>query len=268
MNAQGKPRHDRCNRRQNHWQVLGLVAVGVTIAQSGSAQSIFPEAGSYSIAPTQINLPTQQFVVYVPNPQQLERVRTVAPDAFVSRLGSGQAVVQIGRFNNENLARRRLEQMRSQGIAALMTAVGSQSPTPVAAATLPRSVSVEPLPGVPGPTSSIPVTPIPVTRNATIEIGREPLRPVEPQPVPIPSPNTVEPVAAPPPVRRDRYFAIVPGGSAELLQKARTIAAQARVAASPMGTYIELQGFPDRFSADSLVRTARLQGLDARVIFF
>ncbi len=268
MNAQGKPRHDRYNHRQNHWQVLGLVVVGVAIAQPGGAQSVFPEAGSYSIAPTQINLPAQQFVVYVPDSQQLERVRTVAPDAFVSRLGSGQPVVQIGRFNNENLAQRRLEQMRSQGIAALMTAVGSQNPMPVAGGTLPRPVSVEPLPGVPSPVGSIPVTPIPVTRNATIEIGREPIRPPEPQPIPVPSPNTVEPMVSPSPARRDRYFAIVPGGSAELLQKARAIAAQARVAASPMGTYIELQGFPDRFSADSLVRTARLQGLDARVIFF
>ncbi|MGQ9866237.1 MAG: hypothetical protein ACUVSQ_08135 [Pseudanabaenaceae cyanobacterium] len=258
MNAQGK---------QNRWQVLGLAIGSLAIAQPGGAQSIFPEAGSYSIAPTNLSLPAQQFVVYVPDPQQLEQVRRIVPDAFVSRLGSGQPVVQIGRFNNENLAQRRLEQMRSQGIAALMTPTSSQSPMPMAGSAFPRPVSVEPLPGVPGPTGSVPITPIPVTRNATIEIGREPIRPVESQPIPVPSPNTVEPVASPP-VRRDRYFAIVPGGSAELLQKARAIAAQARVAASPMGTYIELQGFPDRFSADSLVRTARLQGLDARVIFF
>jgi hypothetical protein len=264
MNAQGKQHQYRW---QNRWQVWGLAIGGLAIAPSGWAQSVFPEAGSYSIAPTSINTPAQQFVVYVPDPQQLERVRTAAPDAFVSRLDSGQQVVQIGRFNNENLAQRRLEQMRSQGIAALLVPTSSQNPMLVAGS-FSRPVSVEPLPGVPGPTRSVPITPIPVIRNATIEIGREPVRTLEPQPIPVASPNTVEPVAAPPPARRDRYFAIVPGGSAELLQKARTLAAQARVAASPMGTYIELQGFPDRFSADSLARTARLQGLDARVIFF
>ncbi|MFQ3680407.1 MAG: hypothetical protein SNJ60_07875 [Pseudanabaenaceae cyanobacterium] len=254
----------------NPWRLWSLVvsSSSLAIAQAVGAQSVFPEAGSYSIAPTSISLPAQQFVVYVPDLLQLERVRTVAPDAFINQLSPGQRVVQIGRFNNENFAQRRVEQMRRQGIAALMTPVGAQSPQPIAGSPLPSPSTsiVEPLPGVPIPRPA--TAPIPVTPNANIEIAREPIRPLTPQPIPTPSPNTIEPVASPPPPRRDRYFAIVPGGSAELLQKARAIAAQARVAASPMGTYIELQGFPDRFSADSLVRTARLQGLDARVIFF
>jgi hypothetical protein len=34
-----------------------------------------------------------------------------------------------------------------------------------------------------------------------------------------------------------------------------------------MGTFIEVQKYPDRSSADSLNRTLRKQGFDARVIY-
>ncbi|NJK59882.1 MAG: hypothetical protein HC918_05985 [Oscillatoriales cyanobacterium SM2_1_8] len=200
MNAQGK-------QHKYRWRMFGLVVGSMAIAQPGWGQSVFPEAGSYSIAPTSINMPAQQFVVYVPDAQQLERVRTVAPDAFVSNLDSGQRVVQIGRFNNENLAQNRVAQMRGQGVGALVAAVGGRSaapfstalsstalsmPSPMAA---PRVSAVDPLPGVPSST----VAPVPVTRNATINIDREPIRTLTPQPIPTASPNTIEPVAPPPP---------------------------------------------------------------------
>ena len=48
----------------------------------------------------------------------------------------------------------------------------------------------------------------------------------------------------------------------------QAIAPNAQLRSSYRGTYIEVQGYPDRGSAETLSQTIRRQGFDSRVVFF
>jgi threonine synthase len=65
-----------------------------------------------------------------------------------------------------------------------------------------------------------------------------------------------------------RYFVIIPTGLVSELQRVQAIAPNAQLRSSYRGTYIEVQGYPDRPSADILSSTIRRQGFDSRVAFF
>ncbi|PZU95313.1 MAG: hypothetical protein DCE90_13225 [Pseudanabaena sp.] len=229
--------------------------------------------------PTSSTASTTQYLVYLPNASSLQRARAIAPDAFTSRLDTGEQIVQLGRFNNLNLAQKRVDQFSKAGLQAQIINVQgkfssfpsqpvssippipnsfppSSLPTPVESIPIPNSRVVDPLPGVPGndfPTNSI-------------EIVRSP-QPLPPQAQPIP-PNPTVAVQAPPSSVQLRYFVIIPTGLVSELQRVQAIAPNAQLRSSFRGTYIEVQGYPDRPSAETLNLTIRRQGFDSRVVFF
>lgn len=61
---------------------------------------------------------------------------------------------------------------------------------------------------------------------------------------------------------------IIPTGLVSELQRVQAIAPNAQLRSSYRGTYIEVQGYPDRSSAETLSQTIRRQGFDSRVAFF
>jgi hypothetical protein len=65
-----------------------------------------------------------------------------------------------------------------------------------------------------------------------------------------------------------RYFVIIPTTSVSELQRVQAIAPSSQLRSSYRGTYIEVQGYPDRISAETLNLTIRRQGFDSRVVFF
>ncbi len=250
-----------------------------------------PDSGTTTFgtsAPTAAN----QYLVYIPSsdPQVLQQVRSVIPDAFLSQLDSGERVVQIGRYANMSFAQRQVDMARQVGLTASIAtttpkvpnvpAQGSlASPAPVA---VPTTASV-PTAGAPsGDPTLLPNVPAP--NAATIEISRssQPV-PIEPSstatvlppagsgvvpvaPAPVPT-AAATPIGPPPDASRNRYYVIVPSTLESVLQKAQRFVPTARMAASRLGPYIEVQGFPDRSSAEALQNTLRQNGLDARVIY-
>jgi len=219
-----------------------------------------------------------QYIVYSPNVANLQRARAIAPDAFLSRLGSGEQVVQLGRFNNLNLAERRAAVFNQAGVTAQVRPVQGQLgslpvpipsnppvtslPTPVGSIFTPNPAVNEPLPGVPGadfPNNSIEIvrSPQPIPQPAI------PQQPAPIQPLPI---ATASPTA--PSGGQLRYFVIIPTGLVSELQRVKAIVPTAQLRSSFRGTYIEVQGYPDRSSAETLNGTIRRQGFDSRVVFF
>jgi hypothetical protein len=209
-----------------------------------------------------------QYIVYSPNVANLRRARTIAPDAFLSRLNSGEQVVQLGRFNNLNLAERRAAEFNRAGLTAQVRPVSGQFsnlPAPIPSnppvTSLPTPVGSlpinEPLPGVPG--ADFPSNSIEIVRSPQ-PIPQQPL-PVQTLPVAVanPSPSTGTPL---------RYFVIIPTGLVSELQRVQAIVPTAQLRSSYRGTYIEVQGYPDRGSAETLNGTIRRQGFDSRVVFF
>ena len=67
---------------------------------------------------------------------------------------------------------------------------------------------------------------------------------------------------------RNRYFVIIPSVDAALLSQVQVIVPTARLNSSYRGSYIEVQGYPDRPSAETLNATMRSRGLNTRVVFF
>ncbi|MCY7333111.1 MAG: hypothetical protein LH649_10745 [Pseudanabaena sp. CAN_BIN31] len=102
----------------------------------------------------------------------------------------------------------------------------------------------------------------------SIEIVRSP-QPLPPQIQPYPN-QAMPPIAAQnlPNSAQLRYFVIIPTGLVSELQRVQAIAPNAQLRSSYRGTYIEVQGYPDRPSADTLNSTIRRQGFDSRVAFF
>ncbi len=196
---------------------------------------------------------TAQYLVYVADASNLEKVKTVVPDAFIGSLDSGQKIVQVGRFNNLAFAEKRTVELKRQGIDAQIlsgsnaklsnnsgnnsgNAINNSSGTPVA------------LPGVPSGNAVILATPPVIT--------------------PLPAPPSVTENLATRITARSRYFVIIPSVTEANLEKARNIVPSARLNSSERGTYIEVQGYPDRSSAETLNATMRAQGFDSRVIYY
>ncbi len=265
---------------------IGLVSllsisanVFVSFNDNANAQS-FPN-NSFPVA-TPVNAGSaQQYLVYLPNVANIQQAKVLAPDAFVSRLDTGEQVVQLGRFNNLNLAQRRVSQFSQAGLnPQIKTVQGkfatfpsaptsfippiptnnppvSSAPFPVESIPIQTSWANQPLPNVPG--SEFP-------NSNAIEIVRSPQ----------PFPPQNQPVQALPQITAQnslsgtqlRYFVIIPTGLVSELQRVQAIAPTAQLKSSHRGTYIEVQGYPDRSSAETLNLTIRRQGFDSRVVFF
>ena len=280
---------------------IGLVSlVGISINglvnfidennASANAQS-FP-------SDTSLNSGNTQYLVYLLNVANVKQAKILAPDAFISRLDTGEQIVQLGRFNNLNLAQRRAAQFTQAGLAPQIRMVQGKfatsanipanpvpsipvsNPVPQNSAPIPvESLPVQTtntnasLPGVPG-------SQFPNNQNNQIEIVRSPQ--TDPQPIPqnIPQPNQPFPIQNSSqssfPIASQgvantvqlRYFVIIPTGSVSELQRVQAIAPSSQLRSSYRGTYIEVQGYPDRTSAETLNLTIRRQGFDSRVVFF
>jgi len=253
---------------RNYTKIAPTVLAGIVflIGAAAAAQNTsFPEDLTIR---RQGNTGSKQYLVYVSgsDPNLLKRVKTVVPDAFNSRLSSGQRIVQIGRYSSLDMAQKRIEQLQQSGLSAQVATVPSKVSTynpPPIATPIPVPTQTEipiTLPGVPrSPGSSS----LPPTNAGT-------LIPIPTEVVPLPPPPSVA-IEVPPataPNVKNRYFVIIPSTVDAVLDKARNIVPTARLTSSDRGTYIEVQGYPDRPSAETLNATLRSQGLDSRVIYF
>ncbi len=274
--------------------VLGLVSLASIsvgdFSASVNAQS-FPNDALPATMPS--NAGSTQYLVYLPNAASIKQAKIIAPDAFISRLDTGEQVVQLGRFNNLNLAQRRAAQFSQAGLdPQIRTVQGKFSgipnmPIPNGAtnnsvSTIPPSIPTSnPLPtnSAPIPVESIPI-PTSRTDNALPSVpGSEFPNPQNNIPNNIPnngieigrSPQTSQPIPAianQANTAQLRYFVIIPTGSVSELQRVQAIAPNAQLRSSYRGTYIEVQGYPDRGSAETLSGTIRRQGFDTRVVYF
>ncbi len=237
------------------------------------AQS-FPNDSLPTASPSTAN----QYLVYLPNVANLQQAKILAPDAFLSRLDTGERIVQLGRFNNLNLAQRRAAQFTQVGLNPQIQTVQGKfanfpsapvnsippnnipvSSAPIPVESIPSSVQNEPLPNVPN--SGFP-------NSNAIEIVRSPQ--------PLPAQNQPYPNQGMPPIAAQnlpvgvqlRYFVIIPTGLVSELQRVQAIAPNAQLRSSYRGTYIEVQGYPDRASAETFNTTIRREGFNSRVAFF
>jgi hypothetical protein len=258
--------------------LLSISAI-INFSCTANAQS-FPN-DSLPVAPT--NASSTQYLVYLPNVANIKQAKILAPDAFASRLDTGEQVVQLGRFNNLNLAQRRAAQFSQAGLNPQIKTVqsrfstfpsapvssippipnnnlpSSSAPIPVESIPIPSSSTNEPLPNVPG--SEFP-------NSNAIEIVRSP-QPLPPQNQPVQAQGIPAIPSQPAPAGVQlRYFVIIPTGLVSELQRVQAIAPNAQLKSSYRGTYIEVQGYPDRGSAETLSQTIRRQGFDSRVVFF
>ncbi len=278
--------------------LVSLLSISVSISANiignfsapANAQS-FPN-DSLPLTPT--NSGATQYLLYLPNAANIKQAKILAPDAFVSRLDTGEQVVQLGRFNNLNLAQRRAAQFSQAGLAPQIKTVqskfatmptapssaaipsipvsntpfpNSSAPIPVESIPSQTSRTNEALPGVPSP--SFPNSSFPNSQSSqsnAIEIVRSPQsssQPIPQQSQPIPTIASSGTTNA----AQLRYFVIIPSGSISELQRVQAIAPTAQLRSSYRGTYIEVQGYPDRASAETLSSTIRRQGFDTRVVF-
>lgn len=271
---------------------IGLVSlVGISInglvnfidenSTSANAQS-FPSDAS--------NAANNQYLVYLPNVANIKQAKMLAPDAFISRLDTGEQVVQLGRFNNLNLAQRRAAQFSQAGLAPQIIMVQGKFGTranipantiPAIPPSIPQNSAPIPVESIPvQTTNNLPLPGVPGTQfpNNQIEIVRSPQSDPLPIPQTIPQPNQSFPNNSQPslPIASQgvantaqlRYFVIIPTGSVSELQRVQAIAPASQFRSSHRGTYIEVQGYPDRTSAETLNLSIRRQGFDSRVVFF
>jgi hypothetical protein len=175
---------------------LAGISANISFSASTNAQS-FPN-DSVQVTPT--NSVATQYLVYLPNVADIKQAKILAPDAFVSRLDTGEQVVQLGRFNNLNLAQRRAAQFSQAGLTPQIRTVQSKfainpaitipsiptsnpvpnSSVPIPVDSIPNSTPRnDALPGVPN--SGFPNTSTPNNSQPnSIEIVRSP----QPQPIP------------------------------------------------------------------------------------
>ena len=263
--------------------LVSLLGISVDIISAPANAQSFPND---SLPSTIIsNNGSTQYLVYLPNVANIKQAKILASDAFVSRLDTGEQVVQLGRFNNLNLAQRRASQFSQAGLAPQIKTVqgrfanipnisvntipsiptSNSAPIPVESIPIPTSRVNDSLPGVPGSVFSN-------SQSNAIEIIRSPQSTTQ-QSQPFPTQSTSQAI---PQITSQsvvnaaqlRYFVIIPSGSVSELQRVQAIAPNAQLRSSYRGTYIELQGYPDRVSAETLSNTVRRQGFDTRVVFF
>ncbi|MDX1977191.1 MAG: hypothetical protein SFT94_05920 [Pseudanabaenaceae cyanobacterium bins.68] len=266
---------------------LGILALSLPITFAPGFLTPDLESNAQNIPVYPANSGAQQYLVYLNDLSLLSQVKLAVPDAFVGRLDSGTRVIQLGRYNNQASAQRQVEQLRTSGLAPQIAPVASRlaANIPITFDNSGFTTTEIPSPGDPTPPLStpevgvdlVPLPGVPATprtnefRQSDIEIKRAPganannFNPPANQPLP---PGVGDNVATAPAPARNRYFVIVPSSLDTVLQKARGIVPSARMAVSERGTYVELQAFPDRGSADNLTRNVRSQGLDARVVYF
>lgn len=264
---------------------LGILALTLPITLATSFES---SAQTIPVYPNAANSSAQQYLVYLNDLSLLPQAKLLVPDAFIGRLDSGVRVIQLGRYNNQDSAQRQVEQLRSSGLIPQVAPVAArlatnipiafdnsgftttEIPSPGDSPSSPEvGVDLVPLPGVPNSPRINDFRQGDIQRDmpSDIEIKRAPGAFNTPVNQPMP-PGVSDNVATAPAPIRNRYFVIVPSSQETVLQKARAIVPTARMAVSERGTYVELQAFPDRGSADNLTRNVRSQGLDARVVYF
>ena len=84
--------------------LVSLLSISTIVNFSGNANAQSFPNDSLPAVPT--NASSTQYLVYLPNVVNLQQAKILAPDAFASRLDTGEQVVQLGRFNNLNLAQK------------------------------------------------------------------------------------------------------------------------------------------------------------------
>ena len=241
--------------------LVSLLSISTTAMNdfSANAQS-FPNDSFPVAVPT--NASSTQYLVYLPNVANVQQAKVLAPDAFISRLATGEQVVQLGRFNNLNLAQRRAAQFSQAGLNPQIQTVQNKF------ATFP-SAPVSSIPAIPSNNPLISSAPIPVESIPTVRVD-EPLPNVPNSgfpsnnaieivrsPQPLPPQSQSFPTQSIPPITAQnstsgaqlRYFVIIPTGLVSELQRVQAIAPNAQLRSSYRGTYIEVQGYPDRGSA-------------------
>jgi hypothetical protein len=232
--------------------LLGFGLGNISIAQNVS----FPQDVTIRRSNIGNGANINQYLVYVSDLADLVRIKTVVPEAFINSFDSGQKIVQIGRFNNLDFAQKRVIELRRLGIEAKV----QESPvitTAKAANNYPESIPISPATNSAVILPDVPYAPTPNGANILAT-------PITPTILPAP-PSVTESVRQ---TTRNRYFVIIPSTVDTVLVKARSIVPTAKLTSSDRGTYIEVQGYPDRPSADTLNATMRSQGLDSRVIYF
>ena len=275
--------HTQIHLRSFALSLVSLLGISTNIIGNFSAPAnaqSFPNDSLPAAIPS--NAGSAQYLVYLPNVANIKQAKILAPEAFVSRLDTGEQVIQLGRFNNLNLAQRRVAQFSQAGLVPQIKTVQSKfatfPPVSTTTQTLPSSAPI-PVESIPIPTlrtndalPGVPSSEFPNSQNNAIEIVRSPQstsqqsQPILTQSNPQPIPQVVSQGAAN--AVQFRYFVIIPISSASELQRVQTIAPTAQLRSSFRGTYIEVQGYPDRSSAETLNGTIRRQGFDSRVVFF
>ncbi|MDX2257173.1 MAG: hypothetical protein NW214_16805 [Pseudanabaenaceae cyanobacterium bins.39] len=205
-----------------------------------------------------------QYVVYVAgnDPSTIQRVRSVAPNAFPSQI-NGQTVVQAGLFNSETNANNLVLSLQQIGLSpqkslrsgnvASSGSVFTPPPT-----TSSGSIFVPPMTSQPAPTTTNDIIIRPEPTNTSI---------ITPVPQPIAT-NSLLPQASQDP--NFRYIAAVPTNANDsfLLSRVRQFVPSAFLANSGRGTYVHAGAYPNRDSAESVSRYLRSQGIDSRVLYF
>ena len=279
--------------------LISLMSISSNMMGNFSAPANAQSFPNDSVPVTPANSAAMQYLVYLPNAANIKQAKILASDAFVSRLDTGEQVVQLGRFNNLNLAQRRAAQFSQAGLAPQIKTVqgkfaamptapvsaipsipvstpfpSSSAPIPVESIPIPTSRTNELLPGVPSPGFPNPQSSPQSSQSNAIEIVRSPqsisqsISQSSPQPIPQQS-QPIPQIANSGMTNNAqlRYFVIIPTGSVSELQRVQAIAPTAQLRSSYRGTYIEVQGYPDRASAETLSGTIRRQGFDTRVVF-
>ena len=264
--------------------LVSLLTISTNIIGNLSAPASAQSFPNNSLLSTPMNSGATQYLLYLSNTANIKQAKILAPDAFVSRLDTGEQVVQLGRFNNLNLAQRRAAQFSQAGLApqiktvlgkfaTIPNATASTLPSVLVSTPFPNSSAPIPVESMPIPTSrtndalpNVPSSGFPSPQSNAIEIVRSP------QSISQPIPQQSQPIletanSGSTNGAQLRYFVIIPTGSVSELQRVQAIAPTAQLRSSYRGTYIEVQGYPDRASAETLSGTIRRQGFDTRVVF-
>ena len=268
--------------------LVSLLSISSNIIGNLSAPANAQSFPNNSLLSTPMNSGATQYLLYLSNTANIKQAKILAPDAFVSRLDTGEQVVQLGRFNNLNLAQRRAAQFSQAGLApqiktvlgkfaTIPNATASTLPSVLVSTPFPNSSAPIPVESMPIPTSrtndalpNVPSSGFPSPQSNAIEIVRSPqsISQSISQPIPQQSQPILETAnSGSANGAQLRYFVIIPTGSVSELQRVQAIAPTAQLRSSYRGTYIEVQGYPDRASAETLSGTIRRQGFDTRVVF-
>jgi hypothetical protein len=203
----------------------------------------------------------QQYVVYVNgnSPMLLEHIRQITPDAFLSTV-EGRSVIQVGRFDGQENAQLRVNELRAIGVGATVRSaevVVPLYPTPgrFEAGAPTGSGALPPLPVAIAPSGgSGTIPPPPATRPVAVETHANPSPP---------------PAAAA--ASSAGYYVVVPGGRDQLPSLADQMVQLGAPAGllqprlSPRGPHVAYGPFRDRSLAEQWRYYLRGSGLDARV---